>query len=165
MYGKPVVGVFLDIQADFDTIGPVAIIDSLEERGVDRLITNWYYNYITHRNVNAEHNDASIGGTISTGFPQRGVCSAEFWIIVFNKALEIINQYGIKGTGFADDFSLLLHRQNLQQSVDIIQRVLVELVEWGLTVGLKFNPQKTVAIFFTRSNNIQMPRKIGMNVL
>ena len=34
------------------------------------------------------------------------------------KALEIINQYGIKGTGIADDCSLLLHRQKPQQAVD-----------------------------------------------
>ena len=47
MYGKPVVGVFLDIQAAFDTIKPSKIREALENKGVEPLITNWYYNYLT----------------------------------------------------------------------------------------------------------------------
>ena len=28
-------------------------------------------------------------------FPQGGVCSAKFWIIAFNEAIEIINNMGV----------------------------------------------------------------------
>ena len=163
MFGKPVVGVFLDIQAAFDTIHPECIRGALEDKGVDSLITNWYYDYLTHRNVVTEYNNEVARGTISVGFPQGGVCSAKFWIIAFNKAMEIINQLGIKGTGFADDCSLLLHREDPQHAVDILNRVLKELTDWGRTVGLTFNPQKTVAIFFTRSNKIQLPGKVRVD--
>ena len=128
----------------------------------DRLITNWYYNYLTHRNVKTKYNNEEATGTIATGFPQGGVCSAKFWIIVFDKAIDILNQYGVKGTGFADDCSLLLHRKNPQHAVDIIQRVIYELANWGEKAGLKFNPQKTVAIMFTRSNKLELPNKIKM---
>ena len=151
MYGKPVVGVFLDIQAAFDTIEPEAVRKAMEDKGIDSIITDWYYNYITHRNVIMQYNDDTAKGTINKVFPQGGVCSAKFWIKAFDKALEIINQYGIMGTDFADDCSLLLHRSNLQHAVDIIQRVINELVIWGDGAGLKFNPQKTVAIVFTRA--------------
>ena len=126
------------------------------------LITNWYFNYLTHRNVKTKYNNEEATGTIATGFPQGGVCSAKFWIIVFDKAIDIINQYGVKGTGFADDCILLLHRSNPQHAVDIIQRVINELVIWGEKAGLKFNPQKTVAIIFTRSNKLELPNKIKM---
>ena len=55
-------------------------------------MVNWYHNYLTHRNL-----QVNIGGydgemTIDIGFPQGGVCSAKFWIIAFNNAVEIINQ-------------------------------------------------------------------------
>ena len=96
------------------------------------------------------------------GFSQGGVCSAKFWIIVFDKAISIINQYGIKGTGFADDCSLMLHRNNPQHGVDIINRVLNELTSWGSTAGLKFNPQKTVAMIFSRANKLVPPSRIKM---
>ena len=102
----------MDIQAAFDTIQPTTIRQALEDRGVDKLITNWYFNYLTHRNITTSYNGDKASGTIGIGFPQGGVCSAKFWIILFNRAIEIINQYGIMGTGFADDCSLLLHRKN-----------------------------------------------------
>lgn len=156
-------GVFLDIQAAFDTIQPRCIQDALEEKGVDSLIHNWYYDYLTHRNVVTTYNNEEARGTISIGFPQGGVCSAKFWIIAFNKAMEIINQYGIKGTGFADDCSLLLHRENPNHAVSILNRVLEELTDWGRSVGLKFNPLKTVAMYFTRSNKEKQILKIKVD--
>ena len=157
------VGVFLDIQAAFDTIQPRCIKTALEERGVSSLISNWYFDYLTHRNVVTTYNNESARGTISIGFPQGGVCSAKFWIIAFNKAMEIINQYGIKGTGFADDCSLLLHRENPNHAVSILNRVLKELTDWGRSVGLKFNPMKTIAMYFTRSNKNNFPIKIQVD--
>ena len=62
------------------------------------------------------------------------------------------------GTEFADDCSLLLHRKNPQQAVDLIQRALSELTEWGQSVGLKFNPLKTIVIMFTRTTKSTFPR-------
>ena len=55
-----------------------------------------------------------------------------------------------------------MHRKNPQHAVDIIQRVINELVIWGEKAGLKFNPQKTVAMMFTRSNKLELPNKIKM---
>ena len=39
----------------------------------------------------AEVGDYEGEVTIGIGFPQGGVCSAKFWIIAFNRAIEIIN--------------------------------------------------------------------------
>ena len=44
-----------DIQAAFDTIKPGKIREALENKGVEPLITNWYYNYLTHRNVKTKN--------------------------------------------------------------------------------------------------------------
>ena len=41
MYGKPVVGVFLDIHAAFDTIEPEAVRKAMEGKGIDNIITDW----------------------------------------------------------------------------------------------------------------------------
>ena len=49
---KFVISVFLDIQAAFDTIKPELIKEKLLEHGGDHIMVNWYYNYITHRNIN-----------------------------------------------------------------------------------------------------------------
>ena len=49
--GEHVIGVFLDIQAAFDTIDPAAVKDSLLRHGGDCIMVNWYHNCITHRNI------------------------------------------------------------------------------------------------------------------
>ena len=50
-------------------------------------MVNWYYNFITHRNLHVEINGTTASKTVSIGFPQGGVCSAKFWIIAFNEAI------------------------------------------------------------------------------
>ena len=67
------------------------------------------------------------------------------------------------GTGFADDCSLLLHRKDPQQAVDLIQRALKELTEWGQNAGLKFNPLKTIVIMFTRTTKPSFPKEVVMD--
>ena len=96
-YGKHVLAVFLDIQAAFDTIDPIHIRDTLERKGINKEITDWYYSYITHRNIEVDINKCTVKKTITTGFPQGGVCSAKFWIIAFDEAIQIINEYGAQG--------------------------------------------------------------------
>ena len=43
---KYVIGIFLDIQAAFDS----KIKEALLQHGGDPLMVDWYYSYITHRN-------------------------------------------------------------------------------------------------------------------
>ena len=44
-------GLFLDIQAAFDTISPLYIKDCLTDKNIDSDAVQWYYNYLTHRNL------------------------------------------------------------------------------------------------------------------
>ena len=68
-------------------------------------------------------NECEIKRTIATGFPQGGVCSAKFWAIAFDEAIEIINEYGATGHGFADDCCTLIGGNNLNQMMSRIQKV------------------------------------------
>ena len=125
--GREVLGVFLDIQAAFDTICPKHIKASLLKHGADPDVAEFYYNYITHR-----HLTTTIGGythtiTVGIGFPQGGVCSAKFWIIAFNEAIEIINEYGVTGQGFADDCGPMIGGDNTHEMYKSMQRMLNKL--------------------------------------
>ena len=70
------IAIFLDIAAAFDTICPGLIKRKLLEHGGDPYMVNWYYNFITHRNLHVEINGTTASKTVSIGFPQGGVCSA-----------------------------------------------------------------------------------------
>ena len=52
---------------------------------------NWYENYLTHRNLITEINGANYTASNGIGFPQSGVVSANFWKIVFDPEINIIN--------------------------------------------------------------------------
>jgi len=164
---KIVIGVFLDIQAAFDTIKPQAIVDALIKHGGDPEMVNWYYEYITHRNIFTEINGSKISKTIKVGFPQGGVCSAKFWIIAFNEAINIINTHGTFGNGFADDCLTMIGGTNVHQMMSRLQKVTAELENWGLNQGLKFNPSKTEVLIFTRKNRnkMELPNRLKVGGL
>ena len=150
---EDVIGVFLDIQAAFDTITPSSIKDALLKHNLDNRLVEWYHNFLTHRHLITEHNGTTYEGNIGIGFLQGGVCSAKFWIVAFNEAINIINQFGALGIGFADDWCILLHRKHINHSMSLIQRIVDQLVTWGNTMGLTFNPTITVCIQFTQATD------------
>ena len=125
------VGVFLDIGSAFDSVQASHIRRSLLDHGGDPEMVHWYYNYISHRdmeiNIHGEHASFSNG----VGFPQGGVCSAKFWLIAFNFAIRIINTHAVEGNGYADDCSVLFWGSNLDHAVNRLQRVLDSLTAWG----------------------------------
>ena len=93
------------------------------------------------------------------GFPQGGVCSAKFWIIAFDRALEIINSGTTKGYGFADDLCVLAGGSDINASIDALQHKINLLTKWGGTCNLKFSPAKSVPIIFRPSYKQIVPRK------
>ena len=140
---------FLDIKGAFDTICPQYIRKSLKAKGINKDLVEWYYNYITHRNIEFKNNDFEITGTIDMDFPQGGVCSAKFWIIAFDYALNIINTDLTEGQGFADDLCILTQGTDINVMQHRMQTVLNQLVAKILEANLTFSPNKTVAMIFS----------------
>ena len=80
------------------------------------------------------------------------VCSAKFWIIAFNEAVEIINKYGIEGDAYADDCSAVLGGKKLDVVIKTLNKMLDELITWSNGCGLTFNPDKTVVVRLGRQH-------------
>ena len=66
------------------------------------------------------------------------------------------------GNGYADDCSALIGGTQTHNMIDKMQAMLDRLVTWGNSCGLRFNPQKTVAIMFTRSTR-EFTRMVRMD--
>ena len=147
-------GVFLDISSAFDSISASHIRQSLLKHGGDPEMVQWYYNYISHRDIEVEMHGQRAALSTGVGFPQGGVCSAKFWLIAFDTAIQIINTLYVEGIGYADDCGVLSGGSRLDHMVSRVQKVLDKLTAWGRTCGLRFNPDKSVAVFFTRSRKI-----------
>ena len=115
------------------------------------MFAGWYRNYLGGRNLNLSLHGEVIQTATSTGFPQGGVCSAKFWLLAFNPAIEIINQArGVVGVGYADDCCILAGGPRVDHLISRVQPVLDKLVDWGKLCNLKFNASKTISIVFSR---------------
>ena len=158
-----VIGVFLDIQAAFDTIRPECIREELLKHGGNPNMVDRYYNYITHRNLHINIKGYSRTISSSQGFPQGGVCSAKFWIVAFDEAIEILNEHGVYGNGFADDCVALIGGTNLHQMMSRIQKVVTKIEQWGISKGLHFNAGKTEVIVFSHATKLDLPNKLRVS--
>ena len=147
---KHVILISLDIQAAFDTATPDSIKHALLKHGSCPLYADWYHNYLTHRNLTTELKGETYNATTAMGFPQGGVVSADFWKILFDPALEIINSNDTTGTGYADDLVLLKSGYKLSHTLETVQKTLNKLIKWGESCGLTFNPQKTIVLYFCK---------------
>ena len=114
----------------------------------------WYYGYLIRRDLHFELHGHKTKKSTAMGFPQGGVCSAKFWLVAFDEAIRIINTRNIEGNGYADDCSAIIVGPRVDHLVSKMNKMLTELVAWGNTCGLKFNPDKTVAVLFTRKRKL-----------
>ena len=144
-------GLFLDISSAYDSMDIEHIRNSLYLHGGQDDLVEWYYNYLARRVLTITLHGATLDYVCGQGFPQGGVASAKFWIIAFDPAIEIINRHMVVGQGYADDLAAVFGGRKPEILIPRMQEVLDELVEWGESCNLSFNPDKTVAVGFTRA--------------
>ena len=77
-------------------------------------MVDWYYELITHRNLETTYENFILEVTTNMGFPQGGVCSAKLWIIAFDKAAKILNSNGVNGELFADDGNGIIEGKDIE---------------------------------------------------
>jgi hypothetical protein len=101
---------------------------------------------------------STLGGTEAAirpgkGASQGGVLSAIIsWNLVFDDFLKMYDNSAIKIIGFADDGTLLITGICIKTIYDIMQKALHPAENLAAENGLKFCPQKTNAILFTRKH-------------
>ena len=144
------IGVSLDIQAAFDSICPQAIKQALTKHGGQKDLIMWYYNYLTHRNIETELNNETSFASNGVGFPQGRVVSAYFWKIVFDPALSLINNDNTTGFGYADDLIILRGGLNANTSINQLQVSINRLITWGAKCKLQFNSNKIKVVLFNK---------------
>ena len=144
------IGVFLDISSAYDSVNISHIRESLYKHGADVDLTEWYFHYLSNRMLTLNLHGDVLRLHTSTGFPQGGVASAKFWLLAFDPAIHIINSEFVEGNGYADDCCVIFGGRKPEVLVRRLQRIIDKLVTWGRTCGLKFNPEKTIVVNFSR---------------
>jgi ribonuclease HI len=163
--GNYVLGVFCDISGAFDNVELSSITDAMRKRGIDETITRWYDHFLRYRTATSSLGSVSASIRPGKGIPQGGVLSAILgWNLVFDDFLHLFDNSPICSIGFADDGTLLISGFHLPEMYKAMQRALNNAQFWAEQNGLKFCPNKTNAIIFTRTHlNLESLPKLNMN--
>jgi len=101
-------GVFLDIEGAFDNASVQSLQSVLHSKGVSRTIIHWISFMLSCRSATASLGNVELCVELLKGFPQGGVLSALFWILIADSLLAQLNGCRYDSQGCADDFSILV---------------------------------------------------------
>ena len=156
-------GIFLDIQGAFDNVRFEAILQGMQEKGINQEIISWYQHYLHNRSIEVKYKGVSLTRAPSMGTPQGGVLSPLMWNLAFESLLEGFDSGPVVATGFADDAGLLVTGRSPAQLSRQMQEAVNWALSWGSLKGLTFAPSKTVAVLFTRKRKFDMPPALAMS--
>ena len=146
-----VLGVFCDIAGAFDNANLSSITDCMRDRKIDENIIGWYEHFLKDRKVVSSLGTAMAAIKPGKGTPQGGVLSAIIsWNLIFDDLLRRFDKTSVTSIGFADDGTLLIKGPVIADLYRQMNGYLDIATDWATEHGLKFCPNKTSAVLFTR---------------
>ena len=154
--GRSVVSVFLDLSKAFQTLDHGILLSKLNYIGIRGEMLEWLRSYLSGRTqfttVNGESSDML---EVCTGVPQGSVLGPLLFLVYLN---DMSNSSGVLNfIHFADDTTLFLTGENLDDLCGVVNDELGRVDEWLITNKLSLNVNKTNSIIFsnyTISDNV-----------
>lgn len=138
--------IFLDLEKAFELANPLAILETLAEKGIRGALLRWLEGFLTGRSaaVLYQGRKSSLHPHLQ-GTPQ-GSCLSP---LLFNILMEqlVLQDYGAgaKLLSYADDLALFIPRRDHARAVPAAMRALGHHCQ---TLGLKLNPAKSAFMAF-----------------
>lgn len=142
--------VFLDIEGAFDNTPHSAIKRALDIRGTHPTINAWVQQMLITRQAETTVGNTTIEIQTTKGCPQGGVLSPLLWSLVVDELLLKLANDNIWVQGYADDIVIMVKGIDAGTICDLMQSALKKTYEWCREVELRINPEKTIAVPFTR---------------
>lgn len=140
-----------------------AIISSLERKGVENSVLNWYQNYLENRTCEATLGGSTVIAELNKGTPQGGCASPKLgWNCPYDDFLESYDNTSVEAFGFADDSKLVIPGIDFDTIFGIAQDALKIAETWARKCGVSFCPNKCAALFFTKSQ-LRPDRALQLN--
>ena len=163
-YKKHTTAVFLDIRKAYDMVHRPAVIQKLHRIGLRGHLAFYLYNFLTGmRQFRVKCRSIfSNPQQMENGLPQ-GSCLSPLLFNIFIDDLFYDTPPHISYSLFADDAAIWCSDRDYDDSIYRLQTALGKLENWSRRNGLQFSTNKSAAIIFTRSSNIQPERHLRIN--
>ena len=142
-------GVFLDIKKAFDSLDRNILLEKLRYYGISGKEWDWFNSYLCNRRQTTMYNGSSSNmKRVDFGVPQGGSISPVLFLLYVN---DMPNCSSIcKSLLYADDTSLYLSSQNIDELFNLGNQSLAQYKMWFDANKLTLNAGKTNFIIFHR---------------
>ena len=129
--------------------------NALVKRGVEKEIIEWTEHLLTKRTAIATLGNTTESRAVNNGCPEGGILSPPLFNCVISEAVDLFNADPAANCfGYADDIKLLRIGNNLAEMRHLIQQDINKLMTWACHNNLRFNPDKTKAMIFSRKQKL-----------
>jgi hypothetical protein len=142
--------IFLDIIGAFNNVTHQAIIKAMKEAQFPPEIIAWYGNYTQCRTCEFRVGNKIFIRFLKDGTSQGGILSPVIFNLVINILLLIIEKAKALGIAFADDAMAGDAGRCLEVVLRKLQNILNQLTEALDETGMKFSPEKTAVVVFSK---------------
>ena len=156
--------VFLDIQKAYDMVHRPAVVHKLQKLGLKGHLAYYLQNFlIGRRNFRVKNRSVfSDYYDMENGLPQ-GSCLSPLLFNVFIDDLFLDISPGVSFSLFADDSAMWCSGPDYDVCLTRLQGCLAKLEQWSRTNGLQFSSEKSAAIIFSRTMNIQPSQSLRLH--
>ena len=156
--------VFLDIQKAYDMVHRPAVVHKLQKLGLKGHLAYYlHYFLIGRRNFRVKNRSVfSDYYDMENGLPQ-GSCLSPLLFNVFIDDLFLDISPGVSFSLFADDSAMWCSGPDYDVCLTRLQGCLAKLEQWSRTNGLQFSSEKSAAIIFSRTMNIQPSQSLRLH--
>ena len=146
--GKEVRAVFCDISKAFDRVWHTGLLYKLRAAGITGYVLQWFKNYHSDRKQRVVLPGIfSAWNFIKAGVPQGSILSPLLFLVYIN---DIVTDIGSNMGLFADDNSLYIVVDNPLVAAETLNADLEKISRWAATWLVTFNPNKSIALLFSR---------------
>lgn len=157
---KYVLAISLDIKGAFDNAPYLLILKNLIARKCPENLIRIVHSYFSKRRMMVNIGNIKKSCNALQGCPQGSVCGPSMWNILLDMMffeLNLVDGFRgiIKAQAYADDTIIYVEcdDKNISCKLEIINKALKFISEWGNRNYLEFNASKTQAIIFNRKKD------------
>ena len=161
--GDLAVAVFLDFRKAFDTVNHQILMWKLERAGLSRKLCNLIQDYLSDRQqVTVMGKLRSEPRKITTGVPQGSTLGPLLFLVYINDLVNVSKEADF--FMFADDAAIIAHSKDLNQTAQILNRVLALANTWFEENQLSLNTGKTQYVVFGSKKKIGKASQIDIKI-
>lgn len=155
--GKYTIALLFDISGAFDNVWWPSILYNLKTRDCPRNLYKLIQSYLSERSVCISDNNLAVRKIATKGCPQGSVLGPNFWNLVFDEVIVLIQSLGFEPIAYADDLAVLISGNTRRELEISANNVTKAISSWCSKHKLQISETKSVMLLVKGFLDITRP--------